>query len=87
MVKMIKFVVFECKRFSKNRSFARIHRASCSFAKKPSYKTDNTLCHGYFDGYFEALDFAESLNVGRVYDCELCSPMHYDNRAREEAEG
>ncbi len=84
---MIKFVVFECKRFSKNRSFARIHRASCGHAKKPSYKTDNTLCHGYFDRYYEALDFAGSLNVFRVYDCEFCSPRHYDNRARDEAEG
>jgi len=79
---MVKFVVFECKRFSRNRSFARIHRASCGFAKKPGYKTAITLCHGYFDGYFEALDFAESLNVGRVYDCEFCSPRHYDTRAR-----
>jgi len=69
-----KFVVFESKRYSRERSFARIHRASCGFAKKPDYKTDITLCHGYFGSYHEALDFAESLNVGSVYYCEFCNP-------------
>ena len=44
--------------------------------KKTNYKTVSTVCHGYFDRYYEALDFAESLNVGRVYECEFCSPRH-----------
>ncbi len=79
---MIKFVVFESKRFSKKRSFARIHRASCGHAKKPNYKTVSTLCHGYFDRYYEALDFAESLNVGKVYECEFCSPRHANELER-----
>jgi len=79
---MIKFVVLESKQSTRNRSYARIHRASCGHAKKPNYKTVNTLCHGYFDGYFEALDFAESLNVGRVYECEFCSPRHERTRAK-----
>jgi len=69
-----KFVVFESKRYSRKRSFARIHRASCGFAKKPDYKTAITLCHGYFDAYNEALDFGGSLNVGRIYNCEFCNP-------------
>jgi hypothetical protein len=81
---MIKFVVFESKRYSKNRSFARIHRASCGHAKEPDYKTVSTLCHGYFDEYYKALDFAESLNVGRVYECEFCNPRHANERARKQ---
>ena len=86
---MIKFVVLESKRSSKKRSFARIHRASCGHAKKPNYKTVSTLCHGYFDRYYEALDFAKSLNLDRVYDCELCSPRQANElaRAKKEAEG
>ena len=73
---MIKFVVLECRRLTKNRDFARIHRASCGHAKEPNHKTASTLCHGYFDTYYEALDCAESLNVERVYECEVCSPRH-----------
>ena len=85
----MKFVIFECKRFSKNRSFARIHRASCGHAREPNHKTASTLCHGYFDRYYEALDFAELLNVGKVYDCEFCSPRQADElaRAKKGAEG
>ncbi len=73
---MIKFVVFECNRLSKNRHYARIHTTGCSHAKEPNYKTASTLCHGYFERYYEALDFAKTLNVDKVYDCEFCSPKH-----------
>ena len=90
---MIKFVVLESKRSkpirsSKNRNYARIHRTSCSHAKEPNYKTASTLCHGYFDTYYEALDFAKSLNVETVYECEFCSPRHAleGARAGEKAE-
>ena len=86
---MIKFVVLESKRSSKKRSFARIHRASCGHAREPNYKTVSTLCHGYFDRYYEALDFAKSLNVNSVYECEACSPRQANElaRAKKEAEG
>jgi len=86
---MIKFVVLESRRSSKKRSFARIHRASCGHAREPNHKTASTLCHGYFDRYYEALDFAESLNVDRVYECNFCSPRQADElaRAKKEAEG
>jgi hypothetical protein len=79
----MKFVVLECRRSTKNRDFARIHRASCGHAKEPNYKTASTLCHGYFDRYYEALDFAKSLNVERVHACKFCSPRHADELARE----
>ncbi len=86
---MIKFVVLESRRSSKNRNYARIHKSSCSHAKEPNHKTASTTCHGYFDRYYEALDFAESLNVERVYECEFCSPRHADEfaRAKKGAEG
>ncbi len=77
----MKFVVLECRRSTKNRDFARIHRASCGHAKEPNYKTASTLCHGYFDRYYEAFDFAKSLNVDRVYACEFCSPRQADELA------
>ncbi len=80
---MIKFVVFECNRLSKNRHYARIHRASCGHAREPNYKTASTLCHGYFDRYYEASDFAKSLNVETVYECKFCSPRHASELARE----
>ena len=85
---MIKFVVIECNRSTRTRDYARIHRASCGHAREPNHKTASTLCHGYFDRYYEAMDFAESLNVERVYECELCSPRHADElaRAKKEAE-
>jgi hypothetical protein len=80
---MIKFVVVECNRSTRTRDYARIHRASCGHAREPNHKTASTLCHGYFDRYSEALDLAKSLNLDRVYDCELCSPRHADELARE----
>ncbi len=85
---MIKFVVIECNRSTRTRDYARIHRASCGHAREPNHKTASTLCHGYFDRYYEAMDFAESLNVERVYECKLCSPRHADElaRAKKEAE-
>ena len=79
----MKFVVVECNRSTRTRDYARIHRASCGHAREPNHKTASTLCHGYFDRYYEALDFAKSLNLDRVYDCELCSPRHADELARE----
>ena len=78
---MIKFVVIECNRSTRTRDYARIHRASCGHAREPNHKTASTLCHGYFDRYYKALDFAKSLNLDRVYDCELCSPRHADELA------
>ncbi len=85
---MIKFVVVECNRSTRTRDYARIHRASCGHAREPNHKTASTLCHGYFERYYEALDLAKSLNLDRVYDCELCSPRHADElaRAKKEAE-
>jgi len=79
---MIKFVVLECNRSTRTRDYARIHRASCGHAREPNHKTASTLCHGYFDTYYEALDFAKSLNVERVYDCEFCSPRHANELVR-----
>jgi len=78
---MTKFVVLETRRTKptktiKNRNYARIHKAGCGHAKEPNYKSSNAICHGYFDIYREALDFAKSLNVEKVYDCEDCSPRH-----------
>ena len=86
---MIKFVVLESRRSGKNQNYSRIHRASCGHAKKPNHKTASTFCHGYFDRYYEALDFAESLNVYNVYACEFCSPRQANElaRAKKEAEG
>jgi len=85
---MIKFVVVECNRSTRTRDYARIHRASCGYAREPNHKTASTFCHGYFDRYYEAMDFAKSLNLDRVFDCELCSPRHADElaRAKKEAE-
>jgi hypothetical protein len=85
----MKFVVVECNRSTRTRDYARIHRASCGHAREPNHKTASTLCHGYFDRYYEALDFAKSLNLDRVYDCELCSPRQANElaRAKKEAEG
>ena len=79
---MIKFVVLECRRSGKKWEYARIHKASCSHAKEPNHKTASTTCHGYFDRYYEALDFAESLKVENIYECEFCSPRHADELAR-----
>jgi len=88
---MIKFVVLEVNRSTRTRDYARIHRASCGHAREPNHKTASTLCHGYFDTCYEALDFAESLNVERVYECGFCSPRHALEGARagekEESEG
>ena len=78
---MIKFVVFECNRLCKNRHYAKIHRSSCGHAREPNYKTASTLCHGYFDRYYEALDFPKSLNLETVYECKFCSPRHASARA------
>jgi len=78
---MIKFVVLESRRSGKNQNYSRIHKTSCGHAKEPNYKTASTSCHGYFDRYHEALDFAESLNVYNVYTCENCSPRHADELA------
>jgi hypothetical protein len=85
---MIKFVVVECNRSTRTRDYARIHRASCGYAREPNHKTASTFCHGYFDRYYEAMDFAKSLNLDRVFDCKLCSPRHADElaRAKKEAE-
>jgi len=86
---MMKFVVLECRRSTEDRHYARIHRTGCGHAREPNHKTASTLCHGYFDRYYEALDFAKSLNVERVYECKLCSPRHANElaRAKKEAEG
>ena len=54
--KVMDFVVLEC---SGNTSYARIHKTSCSHAKKPNTKTKNTFYHGYFKTYYEARDFAQ----------------------------
>ena len=78
----MKFVVLECRRSTKSRNYARIHRASCGHAREPNHKTVSTLCHGYFDRYYEAFDFAKSLNVDSVYECEFCSPRHANGLAR-----
>jgi len=53
---MIKFVVLEGNRSTRTRDYARIHRASCGHAREPNHKTASTLCHGYFDTYYEALE-------------------------------
>ncbi len=86
---MIKFVVLESRRVGMNQNFARIHKASCGHAKEPNYKTISSSCHGYFDRYYEAMEFAKSLNVYNVYTCENCSPRHADElaMAKKEAEG
>ena len=86
---MIKFVVLECKRFTKNHHYARIHRASCGHAREPNHETASTLCHGYFDTYLEALDFAKSLGTERVYECDFCSPRHAPRsvKSSEEVKG
>ena len=73
---MTKFVVLECRRSTRTRDYARIHTTGCGHAKEPNHKTASTSCHGYFDTYLEALDFAESLNVDKVYDCDFCHPRH-----------
>ena len=36
---MGKFVVFECNRLDGSRHYARIHRASCGYAREPNHKT------------------------------------------------
>jgi len=70
------FVVLECMRLAKTHHYARIHRASCGHAREPNYKTVSTACHGYFNTYYEARNFAESLEVKYVYECVFCSPRH-----------
>ena len=70
------FVVLECKRLLKNQHYARIHRASCGHAREPNHETASTFCHGYFETYLEALEFAKSLGTERVYECDNCSPRH-----------
>ncbi len=71
-----KFVVRHVKR-TMSFSYARIHRTSCGHSKKPSTETNHTACHGYFDTYYEARNFAESLGVNEIYECVFCSPRHY----------
>ncbi len=71
---MVKFVVLEYKG---TNYYVRIHMSNCSHAKKPGYETASTLCHGYFDTYFEARDFARSMGLKNVRDCTLCSPRNY----------
>ena len=78
----MKFIVFECERSNKTMHYAKIHKASCGFAREPNHKTASTICHGYFETYYEALDFAKSLNVKRVSECEFCSPRHEISRVR-----
>ena len=70
------FVILERTRLAKTHNYARIHRASCSHARVPNYKTSSTVCHGYFDTYYEALVFAKSLDAESVYECAVCSPRH-----------
>lgn len=69
---LMKFVVLEVRDRGAHR-YVRIHRASCPHAKEPNYETANTLCHGYFDTYLEAINFARSLGK-RVFDCKVCDP-------------
>jgi len=71
---MIKFVVIECNRVIKFRHYARIHRASCGFAREPYHETASSFCHGYFDTFLEALKFAKSLDVESVHECKKCEP-------------
>ena len=73
---MIKFVVLEGNRLIKSKHYARIHRASCGYAKEPNYETASTFCHGYFDTFLEALRFAKSLDVEKVYECKFCTPRY-----------
>jgi len=79
---MIKFVVLEGYRLIKSRHYARIHRSSCLFAKKPNHKTASTFWHGYFDTFLDAVRFAKSLDVERVHECKFCDPSHGYNRVR-----
>jgi len=71
---LAKFVVLEVKDRGTHR-YLRIHRAGCCHAKEPNHKTADTLCHGYFDTYSEAMGFARSLG-DRVFDCKICDPRH-----------
>lgn len=79
------FVVLECLRLVKTYNYARIHRAGCGHARAPNYKTESTVCHGYFDTYYEARNFAESLRVNDVYECVFCSPRHAYKRVYSNA--
>ncbi len=81
---MVKFVVLESKRSSKNWSFARIHKASCGHAKEPNYKTTSTICHGYFDRYYEAMDFARAR--ARAWVCSNCGKVKFTRGEAAEAE-
>jgi len=72
----IKFVVLEGNIAFNKMPYARIHRASCGFAKEPNHKTASSFWHGYFDSYLEALRFAESLDVEKVNECTFCDPRH-----------
>ena len=81
------FVVLECKVLVKNYHYARIHEASCGFAREPNHRTGSTFCHGYFDTFLEALEFAKSLGTKSVYECDNCSPRHaYKRVARARKE-
>jgi hypothetical protein len=71
---MAKFVVLE--KWGSN-SYARIHRTICSHAREPGAETASTFCHGYFDTYLEARDFARSLGRESMRECTLCSPRNY----------
>jgi hypothetical protein len=71
---MVKFVVLESRG---GNNYARIHMTTCSHAKEPGAETASTLCHGYFDTYLEARDFARSLGRESVRECTLCSPRNY----------
>jgi len=73
---MIKFVVLESNRLTRKKTYARIHRASCSFAKEPNHETGSSFWHGYFDSYLEALRFAKSLDMEEVHECTFCDPRH-----------
>ncbi len=83
---MVKFVVLECQRSTEDRNYARIHTTGCGHAREPNHKTASTLWHGYFDRYYEAMDFAKSLNVDKVYDCEFCHPRHAKETVQEKKE-
>ena len=73
----MKFVIIEVgSRFIKSKHYARIHRASCGFAKEPKHETASTVWHGYFDTFFEALSFAKSLGTESIYECKFCDPRH-----------
>ena len=78
---MVRFVVHEFNRFSKTISYIKIHRDNCGFAKTPNQETKSSFCHGYFDSFLEALNFAKSLDIETVRECHYCDPRHGYNHA------